>query len=110
MIELTDNAKYQFLKKTEEQENDVVRLSVKSGGCGGYEYVLDYANSVHDDDHILEFGEFMIVIDPTSKPFLKGSTIDYVFEGLNSQFKFANPNVEMACGCGISVTFQENLN
>ena len=87
MIELTDNAIHQFLKKTEKEGNDTIRLAVKSGGCGGYEYVLDYANSVHDDDHILEFGEFMIVIDPTSKPFLKGSTIDYAFEGLNSEFK-----------------------
>jgi iron-sulfur cluster assembly protein len=104
MIELTNKAIDQFLVKTKDN-SDTIRIGVKGGGCNGYEYVLDYADSVHDDDHILEFGKFMIVIDPTSIPFLKGSTLDYVTEGLSSEFKFANPNVKMACGCGISMQF-----
>jgi iron-sulfur cluster assembly accessory protein len=105
MIELTDEAIQQFLTKTELEGNDTIRIGVKSGGCNGYEYILDYADSVHDDDHILEYGTFIIVIDPTSIPFLQGSTLDYVTEGLSSEFKFANPNVKMACGCGISMQF-----
>ena len=105
MLELTDNAIQQFLIKTESEANDTIRIGVKTGGCNGYEYILDYADSVHDDDHILEFGKFMIVIDPISIPFLQGSTLDYVTEGLSSEFKFANPNVKMACGCGISMQF-----
>ena len=107
MIELTDEAIQQFRKKTRDNGHDSIRVGVKGGGCGGYEYVIDYADSVHDDDHILDFGKFLIVVDPISIPYLDGSTLDYVSEGLNSQFKFANPNVAMACGCGLSVVFEE---
>ena len=107
MLELTDNAIQQFLIKTKEEENDTIRVGITSGGCGGYEYVIDYADGVHDDDHILDFGKFIVVIDPVSIPYLQGSTLDHITEGLNSEFKFANPNVAMACGCGVSVTFQE---
>jgi len=105
MIELTDKAIQEFLTKTEKEGNDTIRIGIKPSGCAGYEYILDYADSVHDDDHILEFGKFMIVVDPASSPFLQGSTLDYVTEGLSSEFKFANPNVKMACGCGISLKF-----
>ncbi len=105
MLELTDRAIQQFLIKTKEKGNDIIRVGITGGGCAGYEYVLDYANSVHDDDHVLEFGKFIIVIDPNSIPYLEGSTLDYVTEGINSQFKFANPNVQMACGCGVSIQF-----
>jgi iron-sulfur cluster assembly protein len=108
MIELTDEAIQQLISKTDE-ETDSIRIGVKSGGCNGYEYLIEYANSVHDDDHILDFGKFLIVVDPDSIPFLTGSTLDYHTEGLNSEFKFANPNVEMACGCGISITFLKNI-
>jgi iron-sulfur cluster assembly protein len=107
MLELTTNAKQQFLKKTAETGHDSIRVGVKSGGCNGYEYIIDYANSVHDDDHILDFGEFLLVVDPDSIPYLEGSTLDYTTEGLSSEFKFANPNVTMACGCGLSVLFEE---
>ena len=107
MIELTDEAIQQFIKKTNGNGHDSIRLGIKSGGCNGYEYVIDYANSVHEDDHILDFGKFLIVVDPDSIPFLTGSTLDYTTEGLNSQFKFANPNVAMTCGCGLSVVFEE---
>ena len=105
MIELTDRAISEFLVKTKQKGNDTIRVGVTGGGCAGYEYVLDYADSVHDDDHVLDFGKFIIVIDPNSIPYLKGSTLDYVTEGINSQFKFANPNVQMACGCGVSIQF-----
>ena len=110
MIELTDNAIQQFLKKTEAEGNDTIRVGITGGGCGGYEYIVDYADSVHDDDHIIDYGKFLIVIDPSSIPYLKGSTLDFFTQGLSSEFKFANPNVEMACGCGVSVTFQKSLN
>ena len=107
MLELTDQAIQQFLKRTKSEGNDTLRVGITGGGCGGYEYIIDYADSVHEDDHILDFGKFIIVIDPMSTPYLTGSTLDYTTEGLNSQFRFANPNVKMACGCGISVVFEE---
>ena len=105
MIELTDDAIQQFLIKTQEANNDTIRIGITGGGCAGYEYVLDYATEVNDDDNELDFGKFMIVIDPASKPYLAGSTLDYETIGINSQFKFANPNVQMACGCGVSIQF-----
>ena len=107
MIELTDEAIQQFLKKTKENGNYSIRIGIIPAGCSGYEYVIDYADSVHDDDHILDFGQFLIVIDPDSILNLTGSTLDYITEGLSSEFKFANPNVAMACGCGVSVTFNK---
>ena len=107
MIELTDEAIQEFLTKTEKEGNDTIRIGIKGGGCAGYEYILDYADSVHDDDHILDFGKFLIVVDPDSIPYLTGSTLDYVTQGLSSEFKFANPNVAMACGCGLSILFEE---
>ena len=107
MLQLTDQAIQQFIKKTQETDNDSIRVGITGGGCGGYEYIIDYADSVHDDDHILDFGKFLIVVDPTSIPYLDGSTLDYVTQGLSSEFKFANPNVAMACGCGLSVVFEE---
>ena len=105
MIELTDEAISQLLIKTAEGNNDTIRIGITGGGCAGYEYVFNYADSVNEEDNILDFGKFMIVIDPTSVPYLEGSTLDYVTEGINSQFKFANPNVQMACGCGVSIQF-----
>ena len=107
MIELTDEAIQQFIKKTDENGQDSIRVGVKPGGCNGYEYIIDYADSVHNDDHILDFGKFLIVVDPISIPYLTGSTLDYVTQGLSSEFKFANPNVAMACGCGLSIVFEE---
>ena len=105
MKELTAEAISQLLIKTSEGNNDTIRIGIKGGGCAGYEYVFNYAESVNEEDNILDFGKFMVVVDPDSLPYLKGATLDYVTEGINSQFKFANPNVEMACGCGVSIGF-----
>lgn len=105
MLELTDNAIQHILKETKEMLDPAIRLGITGGGCGGYEYIIEYAEEIQEDDNILDFGKFVIVIDPTSKPYLEGSTLDFHEEGLNKSFKFANPNVQMACGCGVSVSF-----
>jgi iron-sulfur cluster assembly protein len=111
MIDLTDRAVQQFTNKIRYEHSSktpfckTFRLGVKSGGCNGYEYVVDYAESVHDDDELVEFDDFNIVINPESVPYIQDSSLDYVTEGLNSQFRFVNPNVEYTCGCGVSVNF-----
>lgn len=105
MIELTDEAIKHLLIKTHEMLDPAIRVGITGGGCGGYEYIIEFAESVNQDDNILDFGKFIIVIDPDSLPYLQGSTLDFQKEGLNQTFKFANPNVKMACGCGISVSF-----
>ena len=106
MLDLTDSAVKHLLIKTHEMLDPAIRVGITSGGCGGYEDILEFAESVNSDDHILDFDKFVIVIDPDSLPYIKGSTLDFQKEGLNTSFKFANPNVSMACGCGVSVHFE----
>tara|TARA_B100001063_G_C16675808_1_gene508965 strand:+ start:751 stop:1071 length:321 start_codon:yes stop_codon:yes gene_type:complete len=106
MLELTDSAIQHFLKETKEMLDPAIRVGIKGGGCGGFEYLIEYAEEIKEDDNILDFGKFMIVIDPISQPLIEGSTLDFHKEAFNQNIKIANPNVEMACGCGVSVTFK----
>ena len=106
MLELTNNAIQHILEQTRDMLDPAVRVGITGGGCGGYEYIIEFADSIKEDDNILDFGKFIIVIDPDSLPYMKGSTLDFQKEGLNTNFKFANQNVAMACGCGISVSFE----
>ena len=106
MLELTDSAIQHFLKETKEMLDPAIRVGIKGGGCGGFEYLIEYAEEIKEDDNILDFGKFMIVIDPMSQPLIEGSTLDFHKEAFNQNIKIANPNVEMACGCGVSVTFK----
>jgi iron-sulfur cluster assembly protein len=106
MLELTNSAIKHILKETHEMLDPAIRVGITSGGCGGYEYIIEHADSIREDDNILDFDKFVIVIDPDSVPYIQGSSLDYQKEGLNQSFKFANPNVSMACGCGISVHFE----
>tara|TARA_B100000212_G_scaffold207799_1_gene156845 strand:+ start:189 stop:509 length:321 start_codon:yes stop_codon:yes gene_type:complete len=106
MLELTDSAIQHFLKETKDMLDPAIRVGIKGGGCSGFEYLIEYANEIKEDDNILDFGKFMIVIDPISQPLIEGSTLDFHKEAFNQNIKIANPNVEMACGCGVSVTFK----
>ncbi len=82
-----------------------IRLSVKKSGCTGYAYVLDYADAASDDDVVFDDEGVRVVVDRDSLPFLEGTEVDFVKDGLNEMFKFNNPNVTNACGCGESVGF-----
>ena len=79
-----------------------LRISIKSTGCNGYSYVLDYAGEVADDDNVLNVSDISIVVDPESMTLIKGTEIDFIDEGLNQVFKFKNPNATGECGCGES--------
>ena len=79
-----------------------LRISVKSTGCNGYSYVLDYASEINDMDKVYKVSEVSILIDNESMPFIKGTEIDFIDEGLNQVFKFKNPNATGECGCGES--------
>ena len=89
-----------FLKKIFNDKNDKIAEYAK-GVAGG-----DWLQEIKEDDNILDFGKFIIVIDSMSKPYIEGSTLDFHKEAFNQNIKIANPNVEMACGCGVSVTFK----
>ncbi|MCH9755739.1 MAG: iron-sulfur cluster assembly accessory protein [Gammaproteobacteria bacterium] len=82
-----------------------IRFSVKKTGCSGLSYVIDYIDAPHSDDITLPLGEdYMMCLDKKSYPFLKGTEVDYVKQGLNYQFVFRNPNQTGQCGCGESFT------
>ena len=79
-----------------------VRLGVKTTGCSGLAYVLEFVDELADEDQVFENHGVKVIIDPKSLVYLDGTELDFVKEGLNEGFKFNNPNVRGECGCGES--------
>ena len=79
-----------------------LRIGVRTSGCSGFAYKLEFADAVNPDDHQFESHGVKVVVDPKSLPFLEGTQLDYTREGLNEGFKFSNPNIKDECGCGES--------
>ena len=79
-----------------------VRLGVKTTGCSGLAYKLEYVDELATEDVVFEAHGLKILIDPKSLPYLEGTELDFVREGLNEGFKFNNPNERDRCGCGES--------
>lgn len=79
-----------------------LRLGVRTSGCSGMAYKLEFADEIAADDITFESHGVTVLIDPKSLPYLEGTELDYAREGLNEGFKFNNPNVKDACGCGES--------
>ena len=79
-----------------------LRLGVKTSGCSGMAYVLEFADEVEEGDVVYEDHGVKVIVSPKSLVYLDGTELDYTREGLNEGFKFNNPNVKDSCGCGES--------
>ena len=79
-----------------------VRLGVRTSGCSGMAYKLEFADESAPEDLVFESNGVKLLVDPKSLPYLDGTELDFVKEGLNEGFKFNNPNVKDQCGCGES--------
>ena len=84
-----------------------LRIGLKKGGCAGMEYTMDFVTEVDPMDEVVEEGNARVMIAPMAQMFLFGTEIDYETTLLESSFKFKNPNVTEACGCGESIKFNE---
>jgi iron-sulfur cluster assembly protein len=109
-INLTDSAK-QHIETVLAKDSDGIglRVGVKTTGCSGYQYVIETAKTINEEDRMLESSGIKIVIDEQSLRYLAGTELDFVREGLNAGFKFNNPNVQESCGCGESFSLKEEL-
>ncbi|MFM2588976.1 iron-sulfur cluster assembly protein IscA [Vibrio sp. TBV020] len=79
-----------------------LRLGVKTTGCSGMAYVLEFVDELNEEDSVFEHEGVKVIIDQKSLVYLDGTELDYVKEGLNEGFEFNNPNAKSECGCGES--------
>ncbi len=108
MVTMTDAAQTAvrgFLKEDESLHGKVLRIFVQGGGCSGFQYGFTFSEKEQGDQTVPCNG-FDVAIDATSLPYLEGSLIDFVSDGLSRTFRFDNPNATEECGCGESFTIQ----
>ncbi len=79
-----------------------LRVGVRTSGCSGMAYILEYADELQEHDQVFESQGVKIIVDPKSLTYIDGTELDYVRQGLNEGFEFRNPNVKNECGCGES--------
>ena len=104
IIKLSDNAATRIKEiMSNAKENSIgVRVGVKSGGCAGMSYIMEYTNKVNPNDEVIEDKGVKVFIDPTAVMYLLGTEIDYKKEEFASTFVVKNPNETERCGCGES--------
>ena len=105
-ISLTESAATHVKNYLEKRGKGVgVRLGVKTTGCSGMAYTIEFAEQVEEEDQIFEDKGVKVIINPKSMVYLSGTELDFTREGLNEGFKFTNPNEKDRCGCGESFSF-----
>lgn len=103
MISLTEKAAKKVLQQIEKRgKGKGLRVGVKTTGCSGLAYVLEFVDDIVQDDFCIECNGCNLFVDQKSCPYIKGLIIDYVKNGLNEGFEFKNPNERDRCGCGES--------
>ena len=106
-VTMTEAAAAQIRKLMEAKGHKGLRIGVKKGGCAGMEYTMEYVDDLAEHDEVVEENGARILIAPMAQMFLFGTEIDYEISLLEAGFKFKNPNVEDACGCGESIKFKD---
>ena len=104
VIRLSDNAvsKIKEIMSQADSSTIGVRVGVKSGGCAGMSYIMEYAKDVKSNEEVIEDKGVKVLIDPNAVMYLLGTEMDYKKEKFSSQFIFKNPNETERCGCGES--------
>ena len=104
VIKLSDNAASRIKEIMSQAENSTigVRVGVKSGGCAGMSYIMEYAKDVKPNEEVIEEKGVKVLIDPNAVMYLLGTEMDYKKDKFSSQFIFKNPNETERCGCGES--------
>ena len=102
-ITLTEKAAKHVSRYIERRGKGIgLRLGVRTNGCSGLAYTLEYADEPVAEDQVFESYGVRVFVDPKSLPYIDGTELDFAREGLNEGFKFQNPNVKNECGCGES--------
>ena len=104
VIKLSDKAVNRIKEIMSQAQNSTigVRVGVKSGGCAGMSYVMEYAKEIRPNEEVIEDNGVKVLIDPKAIMYLLGTEMDYKEEKFSSQFFFKNPNETERCGCGES--------
>ncbi len=106
-VTLTDRATTQIVKLMQKEGHSGLHIGVKKGGCAGMEYTMEYVADQDPNDEVVEQDGARVMIAPMAQMFLFGTEIDYEVSLLESGFRFNNPNVADACGCGESIKFKD---
>lgn len=107
-VQLTPSAVERVRKFAAGQTPPALRFGIRKSGCSGFAYEVAPLDALKDDDHVYEQDGVRLVIDAGSLPVVDGTVIDFVRQGLNSNFVFRNPNVTAECGCGESFSVNKS--
>ena len=104
-VTLTPAAVRQIVRLMARDDSAGLRIGLKKGGCAGMEYTMEYVDEAEANDAVVEQDGARVLIAPMAQMFLFGTEIDYETSLLEAGFRFRNPNVAEACGCGESIKF-----
>jgi iron-sulfur cluster assembly protein len=103
MIQVTETAAKKIKQNLARRGSGIgIRIGVRTTGCSGLAYVLEYVDRINDEDTVFESQDVQVIVDAKSLPILGDLDVDYVRQGLNEGFEFNNPNEKDRCGCGES--------
>ena len=103
-VSMSASAARRLTKILSADEGAALRISVKGGGCSGFQYAFDIETARADDDLVVTRDGATILVDPVSLEYMRGSEVDFVDDLMGQSFKVKNPNAVASCGCGVSFT------